>query len=93
MRSVAVNVYEKWINDGKNSSRLQGVGRLHVTKENRCRRLFRMVLQNLHQTMAHLTVQDYAGLRRSVPEHTIRRTLLDMGQRSGRRIRVLWSYS
>ncbi|GBN63037.1 hypothetical protein AVEN_242092-1 [Araneus ventricosus] len=43
------------------------------------RRLSRLIKQNRRQTVTHLTVQYSAGPSASVWEHTVQRTLLDMG--------------
>ncbi|GFV66143.1 transposase domain containing protein [Trichonephila clavipes] len=67
------------MNDGEASSRRHGVGRLHAIKEKRHWRLSRMVKQNRSQTVAQLTAQYNARLSRIVLEHTVQRTLLDMG--------------
>ncbi|GFY13888.1 transposase domain containing protein [Trichonephila clavipes] len=77
------------MNDGKTRSRRHGVGRLHTIKEKGHRRLSHMVKQNRSQTVAHLTAQYHEGPSRIVLEHTVQRTLLDMGLRSKRPTRVL----
>ncbi|GBM70122.1 hypothetical protein AVEN_151582-1 [Araneus ventricosus] len=78
-RSVVVSIHAKWINDGDASSRRQGVGRPCVIKEKGRRRLSRLVKQNRRQTVAQLTAQYNAGPSASVSEHTVQRTVLDMG--------------
>ncbi|GBM36947.1 hypothetical protein AVEN_231487-1 [Araneus ventricosus] len=78
-RSAVVSIHAKWINDGDTSSRRQGVGHPRVSKEKGRRRLSRLVKQNRRQTVAQLTAQYNAGPSASVSEHTIQRTLLDMG--------------
>ncbi|GBM72211.1 hypothetical protein AVEN_244000-1 [Araneus ventricosus] len=87
-RSVVVSIHAKWINDGDTSSRRQGVGHSRVIKENERRRLPRLVTQNWRQTEAQLTAQYNAGPSASVSEHTVQRTLLDMGLCSRRPTRV-----
>ncbi|GBN73675.1 hypothetical protein AVEN_226642-1 [Araneus ventricosus] len=87
-RSAVVSFHAKWINDGDTSSRRQGVGRPRVIKEKGRRRLFRFVKQNRRQTVAQLTAQYNAGTSASVSEHTVQRTLLDMGLYSRRPTRV-----
>ncbi|GBM28826.1 hypothetical protein AVEN_43550-1 [Araneus ventricosus] len=87
-RSAVVSIHAKWINDGDNSSRRQGVGRPRVIKEKGRRRLSHLVKQNRCQTVAHLTAQYNAGPNASVSEHTVQRTLLDMGLCSRRPTRV-----
>ncbi|GBM33787.1 Transposable element Tc1 transposase [Araneus ventricosus] len=67
------------INDDDTSSRRQGVGRPRVIKEKRRWKLPRLVKQNPRQTVAQLTAQYNADPSASVSEHTIQRTLLDMG--------------
>ncbi|GBO10338.1 hypothetical protein AVEN_110192-1 [Araneus ventricosus] len=67
------------INDGDTSSRRQGVGRPRVIKEKGRRRLSRLVKQNRRQTVAQLTAQYNACPSASISEHTVQRTLLDMG--------------
>ncbi|GFV93478.1 transposase domain containing protein [Trichonephila clavipes] len=47
-----------------------------------------MVKQNRSQTVAQLTAQCNAGPSKTVSEHTVLRTLLDMGLRSKRPTRV-----
>ncbi|GFT39380.1 transposable element Tcb1 transposase [Trichonephila clavipes] len=83
-RYTVVSTYAKWMNDGETSSRRHGGERLHAIKEKGHRRLFRMVKQNRSQTVAQLTAQHNAGPSRIVLEHTVQRTLLDMGLRSKR---------
>ncbi|GBM88008.1 hypothetical protein AVEN_185941-1 [Araneus ventricosus] len=78
-RSAIVNIHAKWINDGDISSRCQGVGRSRVIKGKGRRRLSRLVKQNGRQTAVQLTAQYNAGPSASVSEHTVQRTLLDMG--------------
>ncbi|GBN96360.1 hypothetical protein AVEN_44547-1 [Araneus ventricosus] len=78
-RSAVVSIHAKWINEGDTSSRRQGVGRPRVIKEKGRRRLFRLVKQNRRQTVAQLTAQYNAGPSASVSEHTVQRTLLNMG--------------
>ncbi|GBN71093.1 Transposable element Tc1 transposase [Araneus ventricosus] len=87
-RSAVVSIHAKWINDGDTSSRRQGVGRPRVIKEKGRRRLSRLVKQNRRQTVAQLTAQYKAGPSASVSEHTVQRTLLDMGLCSRRPTRV-----
>ncbi|GBL75234.1 hypothetical protein AVEN_194466-1 [Araneus ventricosus] len=87
-RSAVMSIHAKWINDGDTSSRRQGVGRPRVIKEKRRRRLSRLVKQNRRQTVAQLTAQYNAGPSASVSEHTVQRTLLDMGLYSRRPTRV-----
>ncbi|GFV06215.1 uncharacterized protein TNCV_3781621 [Trichonephila clavipes] len=70
------------MNDGEISSRQHGVGRPHAIKEKSLRRLSCMVKQNRNQTVAQLTAQYNAGPSRTESEHTVQRTLLDMGLRS-----------
>ncbi|GBM31321.1 hypothetical protein AVEN_91311-1 [Araneus ventricosus] len=78
-RSAVVSIHAKWINDGDTSNRRQGVGRPRVFKEKARRRLSRLVKQNRRQTVAQLIAQYNAHPSASVSEHTIQRTLLDMG--------------
>ncbi|GBM76976.1 hypothetical protein AVEN_161458-1 [Araneus ventricosus] len=80
-RSAVVSIHTKWINDGDTSSRRQGEGVGHpcVIKEKGRRRQSRLVKQNLCQTVAQLTAQYNAGPSARVSEHTVQRTLLDMG--------------
>ncbi|GBO03718.1 hypothetical protein AVEN_253217-1 [Araneus ventricosus] len=87
-RSAFVRIHAKWINDGDTSSRCQGVGRPRVVEEKERRRLSRLVKQNRRQTVAQLTAQYNAGSRISVSEHTVQRTLSDMGLSSRRPTRV-----
>ncbi|GBN38416.1 Transposable element Tcb1 transposase, partial [Araneus ventricosus] len=87
-RSAVVSIHTKWINDGDASSRRQGVGCSRVIKEKGRRRLSRLVKQNRRQTLAQLTAQYNAGPRASVSEHTVQRTLLDMGLCSRRPTRM-----
>ena len=47
--SVVDNIHEKWINDGKTSSRRSSVESLRVIKKKR--RLSLMIKQNRHQTV------------------------------------------
>ncbi|GFU57286.1 HTH_Tnp_Tc3_2 domain-containing protein [Trichonephila clavipes] len=79
-----VSTYAKWKNDGETSSRRHGVRRLHAIKEKGHRRLSRMVKQNRSKTVAQLTAQYNAGPSRIVLEHTVQRTLLEMGLRCKR---------
>ncbi|GFW14196.1 transposase domain containing protein [Trichonephila clavipes] len=72
------------MNDGETSSIRHGFGRLHAIKEKGHRRLSRMLKQNRSQAVAHLTAQYNARPNRIVLEHTVQRTLLDMGPRSKR---------
>ncbi|GBN30776.1 hypothetical protein AVEN_173526-1 [Araneus ventricosus] len=78
-RSAIVSIHAKWIYDGDTGSRRQGVGRPRVIKEKGRRRLSRLVKQNWRQTVAQLRAQYSAGTSASVSEHTVQRTLLDMG--------------
>lgn len=87
-RSTVVSTYAKWMKDGETSSRRHGVGRPHAIQEKGRRRLSRMVKQNRSQTVAQLTAQYNAGPSGNVSEHTVQRTLLDMGLRSKRPTRV-----
>ncbi|GBM61172.1 hypothetical protein AVEN_102477-1 [Araneus ventricosus] len=83
-RSAVFSIHAKWINDGHTSSRRQGVGRPRVIKEKGCC----LVKQNRRQTVAQLTAQYNAGPSAEVLEHTVQRTLLDMGLCSRRPTRV-----
>ncbi|GFV39759.1 transposable element Tcb1 transposase [Trichonephila clavipes] len=83
-RSTVVSTYAQWMNDGETSRKRHGVRRLHAIKEKGHRRLSRIVKQNRSQTVAQLTAQYNAGASRIVLEHTVQRTLLDMGLRSKR---------
>ncbi|GBN90487.1 hypothetical protein AVEN_36480-1, partial [Araneus ventricosus] len=67
------------INDGDTSGRRQGVCHPRVIKEKGRRRLSLLAKQNRRQTVAQLTAQYNAGPSASVSEHTVQRTLLDMG--------------
>ncbi|GFY19725.1 transposable element Tcb1 transposase [Trichonephila clavipes] len=89
-RSTVVSTYAKWMNDGETSStrRRHGVGRPPAIKEKSHRRLSRMVKKNWSPTVAQLTAQYSAGPSRIVSEHTVQRTLLDLGLRSKRPSRV-----
>ncbi|GBM23434.1 Transposable element Tcb1 transposase [Araneus ventricosus] len=87
-RSAVVSIHAKWINDGDNKSKRQGVGRPRVIKEKGRRRLSRLVKQNRRQTVAQLTVQYNAGPSASVSEYSVQRTLLDMELCSRRPTRV-----
>ncbi|GBL70882.1 hypothetical protein AVEN_73727-1 [Araneus ventricosus] len=87
-RSAVVSIHVKCINDGDTNSRSQGVGRPSVIKEKGRRRLSRLVKQNRRQTVAQLTAQYNASPNTSVSEHTVQRTLLDMGLCSRRPTRV-----
>ncbi|GBM40932.1 hypothetical protein AVEN_161577-1 [Araneus ventricosus] len=78
-RSAVVSIHAKWINDGDTSSKRQSVGSPHVMKEKGRRWLSRLVKQNRHPTVAQLTAQYNADPSASVSEHTVQRTLLDMG--------------
>ncbi|GBL79376.1 hypothetical protein AVEN_92567-1 [Araneus ventricosus] len=60
-------------------SRRQGVGRPRIIKGKGRRRLSRLIKQNRRQAVAQLTAQYNAGSSASVSEHTVQRTLLDMG--------------
>ncbi|GBN89207.1 Transposable element Tc1 transposase [Araneus ventricosus] len=83
-----VSIHAKWMNDCDTSSRRQGVGRPRVIKVKGRRRLSRLVKQNRRRTVAQLTAQYNAGPSASVSEHTVQRTLLDMGLLSRRPTRV-----
>ncbi|GBO04011.1 hypothetical protein AVEN_74915-1 [Araneus ventricosus] len=87
-RSAVVSIHAKWINDGDTSSRRQGVGHSSVIKEKGPRRLSRLVKQNWRQTVAQLTAQYNACPSANVSEHTVQRTLLDMGLCSRRPTRA-----
>ncbi|GBL78668.1 hypothetical protein AVEN_65240-1 [Araneus ventricosus] len=87
-RSAVVSIHAKWINDGDTSSRRQGVGPPRVMKEKGRRILSRLAKQNRRQTVAQLTAQYNADPNASVSEHTVQRTLLDMGLCSRRPTRV-----
>ncbi|GBO35762.1 hypothetical protein AVEN_198357-1 [Araneus ventricosus] len=87
-RSAVVSIHSKWINDGDTTSRLQCVGRPRVIKEKGRRRLSRLVTQNWRQIAAELTAQYNADPSASISEHTVQRTLLDMGLCSRRPTRV-----
>ncbi|GFV97024.1 transposable element Tcb1 transposase [Trichonephila clavipes] len=84
LRSTAVSTYAKWMNDCETSSRRHGIGRLHAIKEKSHWGLSRMVKQNRSPTVAQLTAQYNARPSRIVLEHTVQRTLSDMGLRSKR---------
>ncbi|GBM01306.1 hypothetical protein AVEN_170354-1 [Araneus ventricosus] len=87
-RFAVVRIHAKWISDGDTSSRRQVVGRPRVIKEKGRRRLSRLVKQNRGQTVVQLTAQYNADPNASVSEHTVQRTLLDMGLCSSRPTRV-----
>ncbi|GBM02420.1 Transposable element Tc1 transposase [Araneus ventricosus] len=93
-RSAVVSIHAKWINDGDTSSTGQGVGRPRVIKEKGRRRLSEpkhydhLVKQNRCQTVDQLTAQYNVGPSACVSEHTVQRTLLDMGLCSRRLSRV-----
>ncbi|GBM51158.1 hypothetical protein AVEN_2507-1 [Araneus ventricosus] len=87
-RSAFVSIHDKWINDGDTSSRRHGVGRPRVRKEKGRWGVSRLLKQNRCQTVAQLTAQYNAGPSTNVSEHTVQRTLLDMGLCSRRPTRV-----
>ncbi|GBM64192.1 hypothetical protein AVEN_12998-1 [Araneus ventricosus] len=66
----------------------KGVGRRRVIREKGRQRLSRLVKQHQRQTVAQLTAQYNAGASASVSEHTVQRTLFDMGLCSRRLTRV-----
>ncbi|XP_054713452.1 uncharacterized protein LOC129222915 [Uloborus diversus] len=87
-RSVVVSTYAKWKKTVKTNSRRKNVGRPLVIKDTGRWKLGRLVKQNRRQTVDQLTDQYNAGASGSVSEHTVQRTLLDMGLRSRRPTRV-----
>ncbi|GFX90773.1 transposase domain containing protein [Trichonephila clavipes] len=76
------------MNDGETSSRRHGVGRLQAIEEKIQWRLSRMGKQNWSQTVAQLTAQYNARPIGIVLEHTVQRTLLNMGLRNKHPTRV-----
>ncbi|GBM98485.1 hypothetical protein AVEN_205936-1 [Araneus ventricosus] len=82
--SAVVSIHAKWINEVDTSSRRQGVDRPRVIEEKLRRRLSRLEKKNRRLTVAQFN----AGPSASVSEHTVHRTLLDMGLCSKRPILV-----
>lgn len=72
------------MNDGETSSRRHEFGRLPVIKKKGSRILSRLVKENRRQTVDQLTAQFNAGPSRIVSDHTIQRTLWDVGLHSRR---------
>ncbi|GBN36957.1 hypothetical protein AVEN_127469-1 [Araneus ventricosus] len=86
--SAVVSIHAKWINDGDTNGRCQGSSRRRVIKEKGRRRLSRLVKQNRRKTVVQLTAQYNEGPSTNVSEHTVQRTLFDMGLCSKRPTRV-----
>ncbi|GFU55144.1 HTH_Tnp_Tc3_2 domain-containing protein [Trichonephila clavipes] len=79
--SAVFSIYAKFINNGKTRSTHLAVGRPRVKERGRWK-LSRFVKQNWGQTVIQLIAQYNVGPSASVTEHTVQRTLLDMGLRS-----------
>ncbi|KAI1887120.1 hypothetical protein AGOR_G00202860 [Albula goreensis] len=87
-RSAVVSTYQKWYKEGKAVNRRQGHGRPRLIDARGERRLARVVRSNRRATVAQIAKKVNAGSDRKVSEHTVHRSLLRMGLRSRRPVRL-----
>ncbi|KAM8960365.1 LOW QUALITY PROTEIN: uncharacterized protein RCH25_036055 [Pelodytes ibericus] len=87
-RSAVVSTYQKWSKEGESVNRRQGHGRPRLIDTRGERRLARVVRSNIGATVAQITENVNAGSARKVSEHTVHRSLLRMGLRSHRAVKV-----
>uniref|UniRef100_A0A8P4G4M8 Transposable element Tcb1 transposase n=1 Tax=Dicentrarchus labrax TaxID=13489 RepID=A0A8P4G4M8_DICLA len=87
-RSAVVSIYQKWSKEGKVVNRRQGQGRPRLIDARGERRLARVVQSNRRATVAQIAEKVNAGSDRKVSEHTVHRSLLRIGLRRYRPVRV-----
>ncbi|KAF3698668.1 Transposable element Tc1 transposase [Channa argus] len=87
-RCAVVSTYKKWIKEGQPVNRRQGHGRPRLIDARAERRVAHLVQSNKKATVAEIAEQFNAGFDQQVSEHTVHRSLLRMGLRRRRRIRV-----
>lgn len=87
-RSAVVSTYQKWSKEGKAVNHRQGRGRPRLIDARGERRLARVVRSNRRATVAQIAEKVNAGSDRKVSEHTVHHSLLRMGLRSRRPVRV-----
>uniref|UniRef100_A0A671YBG6 Tc1-like transposase DDE domain-containing protein n=1 Tax=Sparus aurata TaxID=8175 RepID=A0A671YBG6_SPAAU len=95
-RSAVVSTYQKWSKEGQPVNRRKGHGRPRLIDARGERRLARVVQSHSKATVAQIAERINAGSDRKVSEYTVHRSLLRMGVRSRRPVRlpmlttVLW---
>ncbi|KAE8297395.1 Transposable element Tcb1 transposase Transposable element Barney transposase [Larimichthys crocea] len=87
-RSAVVSIYQQWSKEGTAVNRRQGHGRPRLIDARGERKLARVVQSNRQATVAQIAEKVNAGSDRKVSEHTVHRSLLRMGLRCHRPIRV-----
>lgn len=87
-RSAVVSTYQKWSKEGQPVNRRQGHGRPRLIDARGERRLARVVQSHRRATVAQITEKVNAGSDRKVSEHTVHRSLLRLGLRRCRPLRV-----
>ena len=87
-RSVVVSIYRQWSEEGQTTNRRQGVGRQRLIDVRGQRRLSRLVRTDRRSTVTQVTENFNGGHGRNVSQFTVHRTLLRMGLRSHRPVRV-----
>ena len=85
---AVVSTYQKWSKEGQPVNRRQGHGRPRLIDARGERRLARLVRSHRRATVAQIAEKVNAGYDRKVSEHTVHRSLLRMGLRSRRPVRV-----
>lgn len=87
-RSAVVSTYQKWSKEGKAVNRRQGHGRPRLIDARGEQKLARVVRSNRRATVAQIAEKVNAGSDRKVSEYTVHRSLLRLGLRSRRSVRV-----
>ena len=87
-RSAVVSTYRQWSEEGQTTNRRQDVGRPRLIDARGQRRLSRLVRTYRRSAVAQVTENFNGGHRRNVSQFTVHRTLLRLGLRSRRPVKV-----
>ncbi|KAK3518727.1 hypothetical protein QTP70_009665 [Hemibagrus guttatus] len=87
-RSAVVSIYQKWSKEGTVVNRRQGHGRPRLIDAHGEQKLAHLVQVHRRATVAHIAEKVNAGSDRKVSEYTVHRSLLRMGLRRRRQVRV-----
>uniref|UniRef100_A0A3Q1K3H4 Uncharacterized protein n=1 Tax=Anabas testudineus TaxID=64144 RepID=A0A3Q1K3H4_ANATE len=87
-RCAVVSTYKKWIKEGQPVNRRQGHGRPRLIDALAERRVAHLVQSNSKATVAEIAEKFNAGCDQQVSEHTVHRSLLRMGLRRRKPVRV-----
>lgn len=87
-RCAVVSTYKKWTKEGQPVNRRQGHGRPRLIDALAERRVAHLVQSNSKATVAEIAEKFNAGCDQHVSEHTVHRSLLRMGLRRRKSVKV-----